>query len=215
MKRIFQILILIIFGNSFLFAQTSIMKDTIALESVIVKSPLVRKKIIKTESKGIPAYNGLRYLKKVVCLQKDLPKGVIKSVTFYFNCGLINILHKQLNIKYKDVKIGLILYKVSDDGFPGETISEREIDFVVSADHRGAFVVNLERLNLVSEDMFIGVELLTEMPNNENNIYIRFDESKQARSYVVYQNLSRNLNGKWKSSSNYNFKSEIKIEQLR
>jgi hypothetical protein len=201
--------------NSFLFPQTSAIKDTIALESVIVKTRPITKKTVTFETTGRPAYNGLEQTKKIVSLQKNLPKGTIKTVTFHFNCGLVNLLHKKLNIIYKDVKLGLLLYKVSTDGSPGEVISENEIEFVVNADHRGAYEVSLEKLNLESQDMYLGFELLTEMPKDENNIYVRFDESDDARCFVIFQGRDGSLNDKWFPFINYNFKSEIKIEQIK
>jgi hypothetical protein len=79
---------------------------------------------------------------------KDLPEGNIKSATFHFNCGLINLLHKTLHINYKDVKLGLIVYNVTDNDLPGEVISENEIEFIVRADHRGSLHINLNEVTI-------------------------------------------------------------------
>ena len=204
-----------IFLPSASYSQTRSIKDSIIfLEPVVVINKSVKKTIVSFKTDGNPAYNGLQRMEKMVCLLKDLPEGKIKSATFHFNCGLINLLHKKLNINYKDVKLGIIIYHVSERGLPGKVISENEIEFVVSAEHRGSLDINLEKLNLKSQNIYIGFSILSETSNDENNIYIRFNESDNARCFVIYKNQNENFKNKWMQFVNYSFKTEIQIEKI-
>lgn len=193
--------------------RTVTVKDSaISLAPVIVYNKY-KKKIITFEPDGHPAYNGLQKIKKFVCLLDTLPAGRIKSVSFYFNTGLINLLQKKLNINYKDVTLGILIYGVAADGSPGNAISENEVQFIVKADHRGELEVNLEELNLPSQEMFIGVSVLSDISDTENNIYIRFNESDQTRAYAVFDSTDEKLKNQWMGFLNYYFKMKIKIEQ--
>ena len=210
MKRI-VILLLILFHVNFAMSQ-DVLKDTIHLKDVTVKAKQ-KKKIINYSISGHPAYNSLQArMSKVVCLLDNLPSGKIENVTFYLNTGLPNLFKKKLQINYKDVWLGIIICEVDEKGKPGKTISENEVKFLVSADHRGAITVNLASLNLTSSKMFFGFTVLSLLSMTESNLYMRFCEDENARMYQfekAYNSDEKN----WYKVGNQSFKLRMKIQE--
>jgi hypothetical protein len=211
-KKLIFLFALAAFCNA--YSQKTEKDSVIHLAPVIVHGKPAKKKIITFEPDGYPAYNGLQHMKKMVCRLKTLPAGKIKSVTFYFNTGLINLLHKKLQINYKDVRLGIVIYDIAGNGLPGDVISDSEVQFMVKSDHRGSLEVNLEELNLSSKEMYIGLAVLSEISNTENNIYIRFNESDDTRSFIMSDSADEQWQDKWMGFLNYYFKMEIKVEQV-
>jgi hypothetical protein len=143
--------------------------------------------IKKVHLKGFPSYNGLEQTKAVITNSGELPQGTLKSVTFYFNTGLINHLKKRLKISYKDVELGLLIYKANDDGTLGEMVSGNDIKFIVRASHRGAYKVDASSLHVRDNHVFIGFSVLTDLPKDQNNIYVRYNETKLHNTYVRWK----------------------------
>lgn len=190
----------------------NIVKDTIFLKEVVTKAKQ-KKKLLNYEISGNPAYNGLDYgTGKVVCLLDNLPSGKIKSVTFYLNTGLPNLFKSKLKINYKDVLLGIIICEVDEKGKPGKVITENEVKFMVSADHRGSLTVNLSSLNLESAKMFFGFTILSEVSKTESNLYMRFCEDENARMYQ-YMSAYNSDKKNWYQVAKQSFKLKMKIEQ--
>ncbi|MFD2891359.1 hypothetical protein ACFS5J_04955 [Flavobacterium chuncheonense] len=196
-------------------AQYELPKDTlIHLEEVIIKNnKKVKKYISKVELKGIPAFNGLNYVKKEVSAIRNIPKGRLSYVDFYFNTGLVNLFKKKLNINYKDTQLGLLIYEIGEDGKPGKAISENQIKFIVTKEHDGKFRIDLTPLNLQCTDIFIGFEVLSTSDGKEDNIYVRYNDNDEACSYYISKN-SNNQN--WlKTPFRKHFKLTLGVEKIK
>lgn len=182
MKFLFSFFFLLMIQFVFAQVDTSNTANTLTLSNITLSNEA--KKIVKVRLRGFPSYNGLSQTNAVVSYTGHLPEGQLKSVSFYFNCGLVNRLKKRLKINYKDVKLGLLVYKANPDSTLGELISQNDIMFTVPAQHRGPFKVDLSSLNILESSIFIGFSVLSELPQDENNIYVRYNETKSARTYV-------------------------------
>lgn len=205
------ILFLLIGQTTFMTAQ-EVLKDTILLNNVSIQKKH-KKKTVSYDRTGHPAYGGInKTTQKMVTLLNDLPEGKILNVTLYLNTGLPNLLKKKLDINYKDVMLGIVIYEVDKKGRPGKAISENEITFLVSGKHRGALTVDLSKLNLQSGTMFFGISILSELTDKENDIYFRYCDEK---SYTMYE-YGKGYNLKeytWYSYLTYSFKLHMKVEQ--
>jgi len=209
LKTILQVGI-ILFSTHF-FAQENL-KDTIHLTEVLVGKKR-KKRIVKYDISGHPSYNGITSkTSKMVCLLEDLPQGIIDNVTFYFNTGLPNLFKNKLKINYKDVLLGILICEVDKNGKPGKIISENEVKFLVSHDHRGSLTVNLRPLNLYSKKMYLGFNILSDISNSEKNIYIRFCEDENAKLYE-YGTWYNSNEKDWYSYRKESFKLKMNIEQ--
>lgn len=165
-------------GNSFLIRK-SIYLDTVSVWSK-------GRKTMKVQLRGFPMYNGLSQTKSVVSFVALPVKSHLKSVSFYFNCGMVNRLKKRLKINYKDVELGIVIYRANADSTLGKVISENEILFTVPASHRGPFKVDLSSLAVQEDLVFIGFSVISELTPGENNIYVRYNEKRSARTFVKY-----------------------------
>jgi hypothetical protein len=200
----------ILFSNHF-FGQESL-KDTIYLNDISVKKNH-KKRIVKYDISGHPSYGGLTSrTSKVVCLLQDLPEGKIDNVTFYFNTGLPNLYKKKLKINYKDVLLGILICEVDEKGKPGKVISDNEIKFLVSHNHNGSLTVSLRSLNLYSQKMYFGFNVLSDVSSSENNIYISYCEDENAKLYEYGTWYNRNKED-WYSYRKDSFKLKMNIER--
>lgn len=182
MKLLFVCLLSFIFQTGFSQIDTSKKLSPVTLDTLLVLPK--SKKIIKVHLKGYPSYSGLSQTTAVVSYAGNLPRGLLKSVSFYFNCGLVNHLKKRCKINYKDVELGLLIYKANSDSTIGDVISQNDIKFIVTSEHRGQFKVDVRSLKVRENSIFIGFSVLSKLPKDENNIYVRYNETKTARSYV-------------------------------
>lgn len=193
---------------SLVFSQASL-KDTVFLQDVRVEKK--KRKIVSYDKSGGPAYNGLDWrARAMVCLLDDLPDGEFSQVKFYLNTGLPNLLKSKLKIDYKDVWLGIAAYEVDQHGKPGKPITENEIKFLVSADHRGSIKVDLSSLHLPSQKMYFGFTVLSEVSKTEQNMYIRFCEDENAQMYrrVYHKASDKEV---WAPEGKQSFKLDMKI----
>ena len=170
-------------------------KDSIIYlhEVVISKSVKAKIKKIKTTGSTISS-TGIQRLEQHVSLVKDLPAGYINSVTFYFNSGMVNLFKKDLDIKYEDTDLALVLYSVKKDGSPGAKITENEIRFTVKKDHKGAITLNVAPLNLHTlPQMFIGI--VGNSYNDANSIVLKMQENPDAVTYFKAKNSNEWFSG--------------------
>jgi hypothetical protein len=205
------VFLLIALQSTFMLSQ-EVLKDTILLKNVsISKKP--KRQLVNYDILGHPAYGGLeKSTKKMVCLLDDLPEGRILNVTLYLNTGLPNLFKKKLDINYKDVMLGIVVYEVDEKGRPGKVISENEVTFLVSGKHKGALTIDLSSLNLESRAMYFGISVLSDISATENDIYFRYCEEKNAKLYQ-YMKAYNSDEMNWYFYLKYRFKLRMKIEQ--
>lgn len=192
----------------------SAVKDSVYLTEVKIVKGHTKKHIEKIHLDGWPMYQGLRDVKKIVSRVDEIPDGTLAFVDFYLNCGLPNLMKKTIGIDYKDTELSLVIYEVNPDGSPGKAISEGEVNFTVPGTHRGRFRIDVRKLQISRRSLYIGLMPLNEMSKKTYDIYVRFNEEKNAVTYK--EGIS---SGKWYQDklglerTGYQFKMTVGIER--
>jgi len=198
-----HILTILFFASTLHFFGQSL-KDTIFLEKVEFSKKKEKKKVTTIKLNGHPSFLNVTNQKEIITLVRDLPKGKLKYVEFYFNCGLPNLFKKKFNINYKDVKLGLVIYNVDNNNNPDKIISQNEIVFDVNHDHSGSFKVNTESLNLYNYDkLYIGFYILSELNTKETNLYLRLNEKENAKTFILSDKSNKKYEYKVPDKKNY------------
>lgn len=178
------LLILLTFFSTDLFAQNKI--DEVTLDEIVI-SFNKKKKIKKHKISGTPAFNSISQDEFVVTSVNHLPKGKVKSVSFYFNTSFIDLVDvisgKRFETNYLDVQLGLLIYEMGVDNQLGNLISNCELKFVVPHNHKGAYKVDISNIDLPDENFFIGFKVLSKTNKDENNLYLRLFEDEKHVSY--------------------------------
>ena len=184
-KILLLLTITTLFANQ-LFAQT---KDTIFLNEIKI-SKQTEGKIFRYKTKGSnSALHGFS-IKGMLSRVDHLPKGALKSVTFYFNQKHTLDFSKPTFV-YKDVELALLIQHVNPDGTPGTPISNNAITFKVLASHQGSIALDLTPLEISSESsMFFGFELLKAPQNSEFRVMLKTTATAQNSLFLTH----------WKSS---------------
>jgi hypothetical protein len=161
------------------FAQAN---DTIFLKEITTKKISSKIKHIKT--KGTTSSLTGNPIKSLISRIDKLPPGSLSSIKFYFNNSLSDLFIDD-KIDYKDVELVLLIYSVKEDGSPGEGIVDKEIRFLLRADHRGSIELDLEELYLnTSESMYFGFELLKQQSGKDFRIMVNSSNRNAAASYM-------------------------------
>lgn len=178
------LLILMLFCSSAIFAQNTIEETT--LEELEITSKK-RKKIKKHKISGTPAFNSISQDEFIVTSVNQLPKGKVKSLSFYFNTAFIDFVDlvsgESFETNYLDVELGLLVYEMGNDNQLGNLISDCELKFVVPHHHKGVYKVDISEIDLPEDNFFIGFKVLSETKKDESNIYLRLFESDSHVSY--------------------------------
>ena len=180
-----KLILTLIVCSSFLSkAQNTIEETTLAEVEITSKR---KKKIKKHKISGTPAFDNISKDEFIVSSVNQLPKGKVKSVSFYFNTAFIDFVDvvagKKFDVNYIDVELGLLVYEMGNDNQLGNLISDCELKFVVPHNHKGAYKVDISEIELPEGNFFIGFKVLSETNKDENNLYLRLFESD---SHVTY-----------------------------
>jgi hypothetical protein len=173
----FQVLIIILSNilSMTAFCQKNESKDTVVLREVIVQNNSnVRIAKIKTKK----SRNEIRGFNKpnsqFVSLVKNIPKGQLSAVSFFFNPGMLNE-----NVKYD---LGVLIFTVDMNGQPGKPLSGKEIRFKLSSGGKGKIKLDLKELFLNSEkQLFFGFAVYNDI--SRNPLLVKFSENKSAVSF--------------------------------
>jgi len=172
MKKI--VLLIIVFCCVPTYAQEAPIKT-------IGAKPKIKK--VKTKGEELAAHS-FTDITTHVSLLKDIPAGQLQSVTFYFNSGLINLSKKNFGIDYRDTILALVIYEVGADGKPGKILSDKQLQFVVAKDHKGALEIAISALQLPSQpQLFIGLTAINEQTGN--HVVLKTRANKDAVSYII------------------------------
>ena len=175
MKKI--VLLIIVLCCMPLYAQEA----TVTTERKADAKPKIKK--VKTKGEELAAHS-FTDITTHVSLLKDIPAGKLQSVTFYFNSGLINLSKKNFDIDYQDTTLALVIYEVGADGKPGNVVGDKQLQFVVAKDHKGALEVDVSALHIPSlPQLFIGLTAVNEQ--NGNHVVLKTRADKDAVSYVI------------------------------
>jgi len=152
----------IIFCFIFLFTLTVsaqiVSKDSVYhLKEVAISKKQKKAKTVTIKTKGEEMGGDIRPGQSIMN-RFDVPDGELKTVTMYFNSGLLNIVKGPLNIEYQDTEFTLLIYDVDDKGKPGKSLIE-EVKFIVKKKQRGALDIDVNALHLnVSGKLCIGLK---------------------------------------------------------
>jgi hypothetical protein len=167
------------------FSQTPGITDSIIhLKEVVIESKEAKAKTANIKTKGEEvASHSFTTIQTHVSLLKNIPEGNLKSVTFYFNSGLINLNKKALNVDYKDTTLALVVYNVGPDGKPGTLLTENQLQFTVNKEHRGGLELDLTPLHLPTQSqLFIGIQSTDD--HTAQQVILKVRENKAAESYI-------------------------------
>lgn len=184
MRKILLLLMLFLFCPTILLAQNN--NDETILDELIINSK-TKKKLKKYKLSGRPAYNSMDQDEFIVTGVTNLPKGKISNVTFYFNTSFVDFVDyvsgEKFNTNYIDVKLGLLIYEMKDNKEIGEIVSDCELTFMVPHNHKGAYKIDLSKIDIPDDKFFIGFKVLSKTNKGENNIYIRLFENDEYLSF--------------------------------
>ncbi len=157
--------------------------DTIFLKEIQVSR--VHHKTKHLKSKGMTSSLSGKALKGILNKMDDIPTGSLASVKLYFNSRVLFFVENDKKKDSKDVNFGLLVYDVKEDGSPGKAITDKEIRFTVTADHKGAIELDLTPLHLNTlSSMYIGIELLQPQVGNDFTLMISCSDSKPNSLYM-------------------------------
>lgn len=178
MTRTLYLLLLFIASNC--WAQST---DTIFLEEVRIEKTGKAIKHIKTKGKT-SSLSG-NPIKGIISRIDGIPTGKVASITFYFNSSVVFFIPDDRKKDYKDIALGLLIYNVKEDGAPGVVITDKEIRFVLRADHNGSITLDLTPLHLDTlESMYFGIELSQQQQGRDFSIMIKCDQLNPNALYV-------------------------------
>ena len=179
MNKIYILIVFLVLGSKCFSQNNSI--DKIELDEIVLKETKKRK-IINYKNSGRPAFNSISFNEGYATKVNNPESGLIKSVTFFLNCGLPNLFKKKLEIKYADTKIKLIVFEIDSIKNIFRQIETDKYVYLVKKDHSGSFKVDLSDLNLTKKSYYIGFEVIN-LPHNEGcYLYVRLNESENYES---------------------------------
>jgi len=158
--------ILLLMAASGFSQEVNIAKDTIELENIVVEKDNRHLKLKTIKLTGPCFYpEGMSEAAEIITLVRDLPKGDLNAVTFYFNELFAD---KDQYGKFRDTEFELVIYKVAEDDTPGEVITHDTQPITVAKEARGRVKVYLYGLNLQGErSVFVGLKRITGTLKNE------------------------------------------------
>lgn len=184
-------------------AQTKDKDSVYHLNEVVINKKPEKKKVVKIKTKGEEMggeiHPGQSYVNRL-----DVPDGELKTVTMYFNSGLLNIVKGALSIEYQDTEFTLLIYNVDEKGRPDKPLID-EYKFVVKKNHRGALNIDVSALHLkVSGKVCVGLKREDKKTKKEP-IALKIEINKQAVSFLRSKN-----SGQWGGGGHW-VKMKLKI----
>lgn len=195
MRKTLLLLMLFSFCSTALSAQNK--NDETTLDELVINSK-AKKKIKKLKVKGFPFYGYYGQNESIVTGLTNLPKGKVKSVIFNFNNRYTRFVGQnfnQINISYLDMEFGILVYEMNDKYQLGNIVSNCEVKFSVSKDHKGDFKVDLSEIDFPEGQFFIGLKVLSETYKNDiGSFYVMLCDNDENVSYRTHKNY-KGLNG--------------------
>lgn len=196
MRKILLLLMLFSFCSTTLSAQNK--NDETTLDELIINSK-AKKKLKKLKVKGFPFYSYYNQNESIVTGINNPPKGKVQSVTFNFNNRYTRFVggnFDQININYLDMEFGILVYEMNDRYQLGNIVSDCEVKFSVSKDHKGDFKVDVSEIDFPEDRFFIGLKVLSETyKNNIASFYLMLcdnDENVSYRTHKDFKKANRN-----------------------
>ncbi|WLD24458.1 hypothetical protein NU10_03405 [Flavobacterium dauae] len=213
MCKILSLLMLFSFCLSTLSAQNK--SDETTLDELIINSK-AKKKIKKLKVKGFPFYSYYIKNESIITGVTNLPEGKIKSVVFNFNNRFTRFVSgnfDQLNINFLDMEFGILVYEMNDKYQLGNIISECEVKFSVTKDHKGDFKVDVSEIDFPKSDFFVGFKVLSKTYEKDASFYVMMCDNDENTSYRTYKKIKGINKTDFFNLENGHLKITIEIEQ--
>lgn len=212
MRKTLLLLMLFSFCSTALFAQNK--NDETTLDELIINSK-TKKKLKKLKVKGFPFYSYYTQNESVVTGLNNLSKGKVKSVIFNFNNRYTRFVGQnfdQINISYLDMEFGILVYEMNDKYQLGNIVSDCEVKFSVSKDHKGDFKVDVSEIDFPEGHFFIGFKVLSETYKSDASFYVMLCDNDENVSYRTHKNY-KGANGNDFNLEEGHLKMTLEIEQ--
>ena len=158
-------------------------KDTIKLKEIKIVATNKKVKHIKTKGKSSSITGNA--IKSIISRIDEIPDGKLYSIKFFFNSSVFFFIKDDNKQEYKDVEMGLLIYKAKEDGTPGELLTDKIIRFTLHPNDSGSIDLNLRSLYLnTSKTMFFGIELLNKQIGNDFKIMTNCNEENSKSLYI-------------------------------
>ncbi len=214
MHKILLLLMLFSFCSTTLSAQNQ--NDETTLDELIINSK-TKKKIKKLKVKGFPFYGYYIQNESIVTGMTNLPEGKVKSVIFNFNNRYSRFaggIFEKINTNFLDVEFGILVYEMNDKFQLGNMVSDCEIKFSVSKDHKGDFRIDLSEIDFPEDQFFIGFKVLSETYKNDiASFYVMLCDNDENVSYRTYKNLNGVAETDFFNLNDSHLKITLEIEQ--
>lgn len=195
-----KIIIAVIIIQSFCVAQMEELNNTIYLDEVAVYSEIKKKHEKKYKTKGkqnstiSTALNTTFYF-----LIKNPPKGVIKTIKFFFN--------EQKNLQAKNVEFDLLLVDALDKETLRKKSTIKRYRFQISKTHRGEIELDIYPLEIqLDNSFFIGIQRVDNSPSMGIDFTI---DCNSRKGDTIYINDAQNK--LWYEIPNSNIKTELRV----
>ena len=177
--KIVLLLPLISFGGKLLGQENKLNDSIIYIQEVAIetnKKSKVAKATTLGTHKEIRGFN--KADSKYVSLVRNIPKGQLVSICFFFSPGMLN--------KNSEFDLGLLMFELDENGKPGRALSDKETKFKLKANGKGKIKLDLRKLYLNSkEELFFGFAIYNDITRNP--LLVKFSIAKGATSF--YQEL--------------------------
>lgn len=214
MSKTLLLLMLFSFCSTTVFSQNQ--NDETTLGELIINSK-AKKKIKKLKVKGFPFYGYYSQNESVVTGMTHFPEGKVKSAIFNFNNRFTRFVGKnfdQVNLNHLDMEFGILVYEMNDKYQIGNIVSDCEVKFSVSKDHKGDFKVDISEIDFPKGRFFIGLKVLSETYKNDiGSFYVMLCDNDENVSYRTHKNYK---GANWNDFFNLNdghLKMTLEIEQ--
>ena len=217
MRKTLLLLMLFSFCSTTLSAQSK--NDETTLDELIINSK-AKKKIKKLKVKGFPFYSYYSQNESVVTGINNLPKGKVKSVIFNFNnifTRTVGGITNQINTNFLDVEFGILVYEMNNEYQLGNIVSDCEVKFSVSKDHKVDFKVDfkvdLSEVDFPKDRFFIGFKVLSETYKNDASFYVMLCDNDDNVSYRTHKNYKGTNGNDFFNLNDGHLKMTLEIEQ--
>lgn len=214
MRKILLLLMLFSICSTNLSAQNK--NDETTLDELIINSK-AKKKIKKLRVKGFPFYGYYSQNESIVTGITTLPEGKVKSVIFNFNNRFTRFVGRnfdQVNLNHLDMEFGILVYEMNDKYQLGNIVSDCEVKFSISKDHKGDFKVDVSEIDFPKGRFFIGLKVLSETYKNDiGSFYIMLCDNDENVSYRTHENYKGDNGNDFFNLNNEHLKITLQIEQ--
>ncbi|MGC6526290.1 MAG: hypothetical protein ACON30_08445 [Flavobacteriaceae bacterium] len=195
-----KIIVTVIIVQSFCVAQTEELINTIYLDEVAVYNDSKKKYGKKYRTRGKQNSNISTSINSTFfTLIKKPPKGVIKSIKFFFN--------ERKHLQTKDVKFDLLFVDTLDKETLRKKSTIKKYRFQISKMDKGEIELDISPLEIqIDNNFFIGIKRV----DNFSDMAIDFSiDCNSRKGDIIYVNDAQN--NLWYEIPNSNIKIELRV----